>query len=124
MVTVSAGNRRRTLTSSQTYASGTEQQVTLSLSPSHRSLVLTSAREETTKGLQFIETASVLNYTELYVGGVGLELSAGIRNYRGNFIGCLAVSLLSARCDQLPLSCKGETGAAAHSCTGSCLKQV
>ena len=86
VVQVSAGRLRRTLTSLHTYNSGLLQSFTVSLSPpSMRTLLLVTEREETGRRLQSIETDKVLNYTEVFVGGLPESEGAGldVRNFTG-----------------------------------------
>ena len=96
--------RRRTLTSQETYSKGSKQSISLSLSRSQRSLILKSAFEETSRGLQQIQTSAVLNFTRIFVGGSPALLQDGVRLDADNLTGCVAVSSLAV-IQPTPLQC-------------------
>ncbi len=88
-----SGDQHRTLTSEQTYNFGSDQEIVLDLSGSRRRLLLTTGTEELGKGLQRLPTEAVLNYTEVFIGGVPDEV--GNELGFSNFTGCLWMSTLA-----------------------------
>ena len=117
MVTNSIG-QSRTLTSTNTYGDGIEHILSLSLSRSQRVLILTTDKERTTRGLQFIPTSAVNNFTEIFVGGVTQEL--GMELGVSNLTGCIGFSSV-AMIDPVPLVCT--TGSVSGSCS-TCSNEV
>ena len=94
-VRVRAGDRQRTLTSSETYNNGGLHVVRVELGGSSR-LVLRTKGEVVGKRLQTVPADSLATYSELLVGGVG----EGVREREGvdqsNFTGCISVYSLSS----------------------------
>ena len=88
-----SGNQHRTLTSEQTYNFGSNQEIVLSLSRSQRRILLSTDSEELDKGLQRVPTEAVLNYTEVFIGGLpnGVGDDLGV----SGFSGCLWMSSLA-----------------------------
>lgn len=84
-----------------TYHTGATHSANLTLTNSGRTLLLISEIEETTRGLRFIETREVVNYTELFVGGaleeVGREFNIA------NFTGCARMSTLANISPEVPM---------------------
>ena len=117
MVTNSIG-QSRTLTSTNTYGDGIEHILSLSLSRSQRILILTTDKERTTRGLQFIPTSAVHNFTEVFVGGVTQELGAELGV--SNLTGCIGFSTV-AMINPVPLVCT--TGSASGPCS-TCSNKV
>ena len=103
VVKVTATNgRSRTLTSSSVYGDGTNHVLVLSLSRSLRTLILTTDKEKTTKGLQFIPSEDVMNFTEIFVGGVPSLISEELD--LANISGCVGLSTV-AELNPIPFPC-------------------
>lgn len=88
------------LTSEQTYNTGSNQEIVLSLSHSQRRLLLSTGSEELEKGLQRVPTEAVTNYTEVFIGGLpdDLESELGL----SGFTGCLWMSSLAELSPEYP----------------------
>lgn len=94
MARVTAGSRQRTLTSSNTYNTGSLHTATLTLEGTR--LFLTTKREVVTKRLRLVPVDSLLPYTELFVGGAGLRLQEEQGVDHRNFSGCIRVQSSAA----------------------------
>ena len=90
MIRVDVGSRHRTLVSSGIYHSGSRQNVTVMLTQSMRGLLLRTRREETVRGLRNIAAEEVVNYSEVFIGGVPQEIEVDMSV--GNFTGCVRIS--------------------------------
>ena len=55
-----------------------------------RGLLLRTRQEETVRGLRNIAAEEVVNYSEVFIGGVPQEIEVDIR--AGNYTGCVHVS--------------------------------
>ena len=89
MIRVDVGSRRRTLVSSGIYHSGSRQNVTVMLTQSMRGLLLRTRQEETVRGLRNIAAEEVVNYSEVFIGGMPQEIDVDINV--GNFTGCVRI---------------------------------
>ena len=87
---VTAGDRQRTLTSSQTYNSGALHTVNIELEGSTR-LVLKTMKEVVKKRLQMVPVTTLSTYSEVLVGGVRERVREGEGVDESNFTGCVSV---------------------------------
>lgn len=89
-VRVTAGTRQRTLTTKESYNSGSLHTIKIDMEGYSR-LVLRTGQEVVRKRLQTVPVASLTTYSELLVGGVG----ESVREEEGvdvsNFTGCVSV---------------------------------
>lgn len=93
-VRVRAGDRTRSLTSTQTYNNGALHIINIDLDGSK--LVLTTAKELVRKKLRAMLIASLSTYNELLVGGVRLSVGEEQNVKQNNFTGCVSVFSLSS----------------------------
>ena len=89
-VRVTSGNRQRTLTTRETYNSGSLITLRIDLEGNSR-LALTTGREVVKKRLQTVPIASLSTYSELLVGGVGERVRVEEGVDVSNFTGCVSV---------------------------------
>lgn len=87
-VRVAAGDRQRTLISSETYSNGALHAISINLEGSR--LVLKTVKEVVKKGLQRVPVSSLANYSELFVGGVGPRVREETGIQQSNFTGCVS----------------------------------
>ena len=119
-VRVDAGNRHRTLTTSQTYNTGSPHTVSMELDGSR--LVLKTAREVVRKRLQAVPVESLSTYSELLVGGVGSRVREEEDVEQSNFTGCVTV-VSSGSVLKVP-KCFGQTINGAYDCTYCSVHEV
>lgn len=105
VIATATNGRSRTLTSSFTYADGINHVLILSLSRSLRTLILTTDREKTMKGLQFVPSEDVMNFTKIFLGGVPTLLNEELRV--PNISGCISISTV-AELTPIPFRCTTE----------------
>ena len=116
---VDARGRHRTITSLETYNQGSVQVATLTLTESQRRLVFTTEQEVITKGLRRITTEDVMNYSELFVGGLPIQLGdeLGI----SNFSGCIWASTLAEHIPAAPVCIIGNDESGCSYCSNQVL---
>ena len=93
---VRAGDRQRTLTSSQTYSNGAIHTLKIDLEGSAPRIVLRVGREVVKKRLQTVPVASLSTYSELLVGGAGVGVREREEISQSNFTGCISAYSLSS----------------------------
>ena len=91
---VTAENRQRILTSSNTYNTGSLHTATLRLEGTR--FFLTTRREAVTKRLRLVPVDTLLSHSELLVGRVGLRLQEEQGVDQRNFTGCIRVQSSAA----------------------------
>ena len=115
VIRISAGSRHRKLTSLKLYNNGSSQAVTIMLTESQRGLILLTELEEVRRGLLNIDTAEVMNYTEVFIGGAPQEI--GNQLDLSNFTGCARVLMLANPIDELPMCVMKEEATPCSYCT-------
>lgn len=89
-IRANAGNKQRTLTSSQTYNSGALHTIHIELEGSTR-LVLKTMKEVVKKRLLMVPAATLSTYSEVLVGGVGERVREEEGVDESNFTGCVSI---------------------------------